>query len=172
MYDEGLMKTIFSLLVIYFISRVIVEVVYGLIGYFAEKRLQHEKEEKIFECEERQRSSDNRLRALLLLLPKEMSSLLRYIYHHSSHAAYIPCNNLNAKSLYENGCLERNNKETLRAWGYSEAAKCFYYKVPADIVNFLDKHVNELGQWGVDRDFAKFEVLKKYQRAGRALRLE
>lgn len=172
----GLIKTLCSLSLIFCASYFLVGFAYVVSDYLKERitqaKIKRENEERNFTAEQEQRNSDNRLRALLLYLPPEVASVLRYVYDNISHAAYLPCDDALANQLYSCGCLESRLKAEVRAYGYKGQTQCFYYKVPSDIVDFLDEHIKELGnKWSLEKIFIT-EKFKKYQRAGKAVVLE
>ena len=172
----GLIKTLCSLSLIFCASYFFVEFACVVSDYFKERiaqaKIKRENEEREFTIEQEKRNADNRLRALLLYLPPEVSSVLMYVYNNISHAAYLPCDDALANQLYSCGCLESRLKAVVRAYGYKRQAQCFYYKVPSDIVTFLDEHIKELGsKWSLDNTLST-EKFKIYQRAGKSVVLE
>ena len=165
----GLIKTLCSLSLIFCLSWFTVELICALMKLHKRHKSKREKEAKIFADEEKYRCRINIIRALLIYLPPEQKSLLRFIYSQSGHGAYIPCENEFALKLYEHGCLESRQKRDKR--GYNWSVECFHYRVTSEIAEFLKRHMKDLGvQWGTYS--IEYEELKEYQRAGKSFSIE
>ena len=170
----GLIKTACTLSLIFCLSWLMIELFYSGVAAWMRYKMKREKEAHEFSQETLRRNNLNIIRALLLYLPKEQASMLRYVYMNSGHGAYIPTEEMSAQKLKEQGCLTIQAKEELRGWGYEWASECYYYTVSLEVAEYLSAHIKELGlNWGADfRDFRIYERLKNYQRAGRSINLE
>lgn len=129
-------------------------------------------EQKSIEREARVR--DEELKGVLLSLSPSMASLLWFIYMNrpmrGACAAYIPCDNLDAKELHSRGLITSKLTPIKRGRGYDYACECYDYRLSENVISFLDRRGKELGEmWGYK---GGIPALGKYQRADKAIILE
>lgn len=136
------------------------------------KKRKAKKERESIETEARVR--DDELKELLLSLPPNLASLLWFIYMNrpmrGACAAFIPCNNLDAKELHSRGLITSKLTPIKRGRGYDYACECYDYRLSENVISFLDRRGKELGEmWGYK---GGIPALGKYQRADKAIILE